>query len=316
MADLQTQVRALLAVPDTVQAPESLTQTNARLRFVADAVGKLPKDQVGRGRTAQWLSFSRYLRGATADTRGSAEHALAALNDELRTNVFVVGASPTLADAVLFVSLKLYAEKFPDAAATTLPKLTSVARWQSLYAASAKQQPVFAAPAGRSLEESKAAGAVALPAAVAATFGAGGAPTLPAAAGGAKGQQQQKQQKNKKKGGKKKKPAAAPAAAPAAEPIAEIDIRVGQIVKVWEHPDSDKLWCESIDCGEEKPRQILSGLRHNFTQEQMLRRVLVVCNLKAAKLGGIPSHGMVLCASNDEHTEVEFLEPPEGAKIG
>ena len=45
-------------------------------------------------------------------------------------------------------------------------------------------------------------------------------------------------------------------------------------------------------------------------------RVLVVCNLKAAKLGGIPSHGMVLCASNADHTEVEFLEPPEGAKIG
>ena len=39
---------------------------------------------------------------------------------------------------------------------------------------------------------------------------------------------------------------------------------VGKIVKVWEHPDSDKLWCESIDVGEAEPRQILSGSEECF----------------------------------------------------
>jgi tRNA-binding EMAP/Myf-like protein len=44
--------------------------------------------------------------------------------------------------------------------------------------------------------------------------------------------------------------------------------------------------------------------------------VLVVCNLKPAKMAGFESAGMVLCASNPEHTQVELLEVPEGAAIG
>jgi len=46
------------------------------------------------------------------------------------------------------------------------------------------------------------------------------------------------------------------------------------------------------------------------------KMVLVLCNLKSRNLGGFPSHGMVLCASNDDHTKVEFAVPPEGAVIG
>ena len=92
-----------------------------------------------------------------------------------------------------------------------------------------------------------------------------------------------KQQSNKKGKTKKPKPAKTGkgkggGGAAEVEPIAEVEIRVGEIVKAWEHPDSDKLWCEEILCGDEKPRQILSGLRHNFSQEQMIRRVRsVVC---------------------------------------
>ena len=46
------------------------------------------------------------------------------------------------------------------------------------------------------------------------------------------------------------------------------------------------------------------------------RRCLVVTNLKPAKLGGFKSMGMVLCAGNADHTKVEFVDVPEGAKIG
>ena|SRR5690242_19746651 len=44
--------------------------------------------------------------------------------------------------------------------------------------------------------------------------------------------------------------------------------------------------------------------------------VVVLCNLKAANLRGVKSEGMVLAASNEEHTAVELLTPPEGTKIG
>eukprot|EP00949_MAST-11_sp_MAST-11-sp1_P001377 g1377.t1 len=99
--------------------------------------------------------------------------------------------------------------------------------------------------------------------------------------------------------------------------FAKADIRVGQIVKVWPHPESEKLWCEEIDVGEESPRQIASGLRKYYTEEQMTnKRVLVVCNLKAAKLAGFSSNGMVLCAKSQDESVVEFVDPPEGAKPG
>mmetsp|Transcript_7474 Transcript_7474/g.14166 ORF Transcript_7474/g.14166 Transcript_7474/m.14166 type:complete len:532 (-) Transcript_7474:69-1664(-) len=99
--------------------------------------------------------------------------------------------------------------------------------------------------------------------------------------------------------------------------VTALDIRVGKIVDVWEHEASDKLWCEKVDVGESEPRQILSGLRAFYKKEEMQGRVvLVLCNLKKRNLVGVPSHGMVLCASNQEHTAVEFVVPPEGAKIG
>lgn len=85
--------------------------------------------------------------------------------------------------------------------------------------------------------------------------------------------------------------------APDQPDFTKIDIRVGQINKVWLHPEADKLYCEEIDVGEDAPREIASGLREHYTLEQMEgRKVLVVCNLKAAKIVGFTSNGMVLAA--------------------
>ena len=96
----------------------------------------------------------------------------------------------------------------------------------------------------------------------------------------------------------------------------KIDIRVGQIVKVWYHEEADKLFCEEIDVGEESgPRQIASGLRGHYTLEEMQdKKVLVVCNLKASKIVGFTSNGMVLAAKGDG--KVELVSPPHDAKIG
>jgi aminoacyl tRNA synthase complex-interacting multifunctional protein 1 len=99
--------------------------------------------------------------------------------------------------------------------------------------------------------------------------------------------------------------------------ISKLDIRVGVIQTAWEHEEAEKLFCEEIDIGEEKgPRRIASGLRAHYTVDELPgRRVLVVSNLKARKLAGFESHGMVLCASGDNGT-VKFIEPPDDAKIG
>jgi len=80
----------------------------------------------------------------------------------------------------------------------------------------------------------------------------------------------------------------------------KLDIRVGKIVKVWNHETADKLFCEEVELAEEGadgPRQITSGLRNFYTLKEMHdRKVLVVCNLKATKIQGFISNGMILAA--------------------
>lgn len=98
---------------------------------------------------------------------------------------------------------------------------------------------------------------------------------------------------------------------------AKLDIRVGKVVEVSRHPDADALYVEKIDLGEGEPRTIVSGLVNFVPIEEMQNRdVVVLCNLKPAKMRGIDSKGMVLCASIDEPKQVEPLLPPEGSKPG
>lgn len=61
------------------------------------------------------------------------------------------------------------------------------------------------------------------------------------------------------------------------------------------HPNADSLYVEEIDLGEPSgPRQVVSGLVKFVPEERMAgRRVLVVCNLKPAKMRDVMSYGMV-----------------------
>ena len=98
----------------------------------------------------------------------------------------------------------------------------------------------------------------------------------------------------------------------------KLDIRVGKILEVWNHEKADKLYCEKIDVGEESgPREIASGLRPFYSVDEMKDKlVLVVCNMKAQKMLGFASNGMVLAAKADDGSKVELVCAPEGAAIG
>ena len=78
------------------------------------------------------------------------------------------------------------------------------------------------------------------------------------------------------------------------------------------------MYVEKIDVGEPEPRSIASGIRAYYPTADTLegRQVLVVCNLKAAKLAGFPSNGMVLCGSSEDRSVVEFVDPPPQSSIG
>lgn len=100
--------------------------------------------------------------------------------------------------------------------------------------------------------------------------------------------------------------------------MTKLDIRVGKILSVEAHPDADSLYVEQIDVGEpEGPRTIVSGLKKYVPMETLAgRNVVILANLKPRNMRGIKSNGMLLCASNKEHTLVEPLEPPPEANIG
>merc|ERR1712131_339843 len=97
--------------------------------------------------------------------------------------------------------------------------------------------------------------------------------------------------------------------------VSRLYMKVGKIVNCEKHPDADALYLETIECGEEKPRQVISGLvRHIPLDEMQNRMVVLLCNLKPAKMRGIVSEAMVMCASTPD--KVEILAPPEGAEPG
>lgn len=109
--------------------------------------------------------------------------------------------------------------------------------------------------------------------------------------------------------------AAAPA--PVVDLQDKLDIRVGKIIKAWKHPEADSLYVEEVDVGEEEPRTICSGLV-NFVEEAELqeRSVIVLCNLKPRNMVGIKSNGMLMAASNEDHSVVKLLTPPADAPVG
>ncbi|GAX75950.1 hypothetical protein CEUSTIGMA_g3393.t1 [Chlamydomonas eustigma] len=101
------------------------------------------------------------------------------------------------------------------------------------------------------------------------------------------------------------------------EAFQALDLRVGKIVSCEKHPDADSLYVEKIDVGEPELRTIVSGLVKFVPIEQMQdRSVIVICNLKPRNMRGIKSFGMVLAASNSEHTVVEPIAAPPESKPG
>uniref|UniRef100_A0A2M4BTB3 Putative trna-binding protein n=1 Tax=Anopheles marajoara TaxID=58244 RepID=A0A2M4BTB3_9DIPT len=129
-------------------------------------------------------------------------------------------------------------------------------------------------------------------------------------------QPKEKKPKKEKPAGEGKQPVAA-AAAVEEPPVdaGRLDMRVGRIVEVSRHPDADSLYVEKVDCGEANPRTVISGLVKFVPIEQMQNRLVVaLCNLKPAKMRGILSEAMLMCASTPE--KVEILAPPEGSVPG
>ena len=102
------------------------------------------------------------------------------------------------------------------------------------------------------------------------------------------------------------------------EDFAKVQFQVGEIISCEAVPKSKKLLCSQVKIGSQV-KQIVSGIKQHYTPEEMVgKKVMVLVNLKSAKLAGVLSEGMLLCAENSEG-ELALVVPekdmPAGAEI-
>jgi len=83
------------------------------------------------------------------------------------------------------------------------------------------------------------------------------------------------------------------------EDFAKLDLRVAEIKAAEPVPGADRLLKLTVSVGEEE-RQIVAGIAQHYTPDALVgKRIVVVANLKPAKLRGVLSEGMLLAASDD-----------------
>uniref|UniRef100_UPI00262038ED methionine--tRNA ligase subunit beta n=1 Tax=Thermococcus sp. TaxID=35749 RepID=UPI00262038ED len=96
--------------------------------------------------------------------------------------------------------------------------------------------------------------------------------------------------------------------------FARLDLRVGKIIEVKDHPNADKLYVVKVDLGDEV-RTLVAGLKKYYKPEELLNKtVVIVANLQPKKLRGIESQGMLLAADDGEN--VALLMPDKEVKLG
>ncbi|MBR1450802.1 MAG: methionine--tRNA ligase [Lachnospiraceae bacterium] len=97
--------------------------------------------------------------------------------------------------------------------------------------------------------------------------------------------------------------------------FAKMQFVVGEIVACEEVPKSKKLLCSKVKIGD-SVKQIVSGIKAYYKPEEMVgKKVMVLLNLKSAKLAGIESEGMILCAEDDEGN-LSLMTPEKDMKSG
>jgi methionyl-tRNA synthetase len=101
------------------------------------------------------------------------------------------------------------------------------------------------------------------------------------------------------------------------ETFAKIKFRVATIEHVEAVPKSKKLYQIQLDVGELGKRTIVSGIALHYTPEQLIgRQIVIVANLKPAKLMGVESRGMLLAASTDDDSILAVLSPDKPIAAG
>lgn len=259
------------------------TQLNTRLKEIIRTKGAMHLLGSSDADITQWLSLAQSISLLASDV--ALKNLFSKLNVALSARSFCVGQSLTVADAALFQAIT----GNTHFNSSVVSEFVEVGRWMDHISFVCTGRPwrsievaptVFPAQSGRPSRVTDVVGKPEV------AEKSGEKRQNPSGAGEAAADA----------GSKKKKEKAESKVAPPVETTAELDpskldIRVGLVKKCWAHPESDKLYCEEIDVGEETVRSIASGLRAFYASASDIegRKVLVLANLKERPLAGFKS---------------------------
>jgi len=98
------------------------------------------------------------------------------------------------------------------------------------------------------------------------------------------------------------------------EDFEKLELKVGQIKDVADHPNADKLYVVTVDLGD-KTKQLVAGIKISYKKEDLVgKQVVVVDNMSPAVLRGVESQGMILAASDE--TGIAIVSPQREVKLG
>jgi methionyl-tRNA synthetase len=100
------------------------------------------------------------------------------------------------------------------------------------------------------------------------------------------------------------------------EDFEKLDLRVAEIKKAEDIDGADKLYKLEISLGDET-RTICAGIKEFYSKKELNgKKIIVLSNLKPRKLRGIESRGMLLAASNKDHTKLSLISPDKNMEAG
>ena len=96
-----------------------------------------------------------------------------------------------------------------------------------------------------------------------------------------------------------------------------LDLRVGKILSVEDHPNADKLYIIEVDLGKLGKRKLVAGLKEHYKPKDLKGKLCIVfTNLEPAMLRGVKSEGMILAAVSEDHKEVKIIQPAKEIELG
>ena len=99
--------------------------------------------------------------------------------------------------------------------------------------------------------------------------------------------------------------------------FAKLQLKTGRVLECVKAENAEKLYILQVDLGEEKPRQIVSSLLDYYTAEELVgKEIVVLANLKPAKMRGHVSEGMLLCAESADSSVCVLLKSETPVPVG